>query len=256
MDFSLFSFNTLLGNGIKDLKLIFEKNKPDIICLQEMDTSEKSLLEITTLGYDLADYSNSFIKNSSIYGVATYYNSSQFKFISSQVISLPSGFFDYLVYVLKIFKSGKKTRTVLKTEFKHIKTNSHLYIVNIHLTPWATNNTRLKHLKKTLDEIGSNNKSPIIVSGDFNYPYGRKKLEECMSLYRFKEATNTILSTVFKLQTVTLIERFISLFQNFLYRNGAKLDYMFYKNCSVVSSKTLHAKHSDHLPIISYFKFI
>jgi len=94
MDFTVLSYNTLFGNGQNGLKIIFEKYHPDIVCLQEVNTSESSLQEITKLGYTLADYSNAFIKFNQIYGVATFFNSETFNITSSNSISLPTGFFD------------------------------------------------------------------------------------------------------------------------------------------------------------------
>lgn len=256
MDFSVLTYNTLFGNGQNALKKIFEKNKPDIVCLQEVDTAESSLQEIVKLGYTLADYSNAFIKSSQIYGVATFYNPSTFNVTFSNCISLPTGFFDILAYVVRIFKLGRKTRTVLESQFLHIKTGNKIVITNVHFSPYGTNSIRLKQLRKTIKEIASYDNKPTVIAGDFNYAYGRKKLEECMYEFGFKEATNTILSTVQgKISGQNFIEKLGSYIISKLFRDKWKMDYMFYKNCSVISSETLHSTFSDHLPILTYFKF-
>jgi len=256
MDFTVLSYNTLFGNGQNGLKIIFEKYHPDIVCLQEVNTSESSLQEITKLGYTLADYSNAFIKFNQIYGVATFFNSETFNITSSNSISLPTGFFDVLAYVIRIFKLGRKTRTVLETQFVHNKTGDKVVIANVHFSPFGTNNIRLKQLRKTIKEIGSYDNKPTIIAGDFNYAYGRKKLEECMHEFNFKEATNTILSTVQgKIIGQNFIEKLGSYIINKLFRDKWKMDYMFYKNCSVISSETLRSTFSDHLPILSRFEF-
>jgi len=256
MDFSVLTYNTLFGNGQNALKKIFEKYKPDIVCLQEINTSKSSLKEVEKLGYTLADYSNAFIKFNQIYGVATFYNPHIFKVTFSNSISLPTGFFDILVYIVRIFKLGKKTRTVLESQFLHNKTENKVIITNVHFSPFGTNNIRLKQLRKTIKEIASYDNKPTIIAGDFNYAYGRKKLEECMYEFGFKEATNTIFSTVQgKISGQNFIEKLGSYIINKLFRDKWKMDYMFYKNCSVISSETLHSTFSDHLPILSRFKF-
>jgi len=256
MDFSVFTYNTLFGNGQNALKKIYEKHKPDIVCLQEINTSKTSLHEIEKLGYTLADYSNAFIKFNEIYGVATFYNSATVSVTSSNSISLPTGIFDVIAYVIRVFKLGKKTRTVLESQFLHIKSGNKIIIANVHFSPFGTNGIRLKQLRKTIKEIASYDNKPTIIAGDFNYPYGRKKLEECIHEFDFKEATNSIFSTVQgKIFANTFIEKCSAFIIRKLFGNQCKLDYIFYKNCSLVSSKTLNSTFSDHLPILSYFKF-
>lgn len=256
MDFSVLTYNTLFGNGQNALKKIFENHKPDIVCLQEINTSKASLDEVEKLGYKLADYSNAFIKFNRIFGVATFYNTDSFEVTCSNSISLPTGFFDVLAYVLLIFKLGRKTRTVLETQFLHNKSAKKIVIANVHFSPFGTNNIRLKQLRKTIKEIATYDNKPTIIAGDFNYPYGRKKLEECMHEFNFKEATNSIYSTVQgKLSAHNIIEKLGVFIINKIFGDKWKLDYMFYKNCSVVSSVTLQSTFSDHLPILSYFKF-
>lgn len=256
MDFSVLTYNTLFGNGQNALKKIFENYKPDIVCLQEINTSKTSLEEVEKLGYKLADYSNAFIKFSRIFGVATFYNASSFELTCSNSISLPTGFFDVLAYILLIFRLGRKTRTVLESQFLHIKTGKKIVIANVHFSPFGTNSIRLKQLRKTIKEISTYDNKPTIIAGDFNYPYGRKKLEECMHEFNFKEATSSIFSTVQgKLFALNIVEKFGAFLINKIFGDRWKLDYMFFKNCSVVSSKTLQSTFSDHLPILSYFKF-
>jgi len=256
MDFSVFTYNTLFGNGQNALKKIYEKHRPDIVCLQEINTSPSSLQEIEKLGYTLADYSNAFIKFNKIFGVATFYNPATVKATSSNSISLPTGFFDVLAYIIRIFKLGRKTRTVLESQFLHLKSGNKIVIANVHFSPFGTNGIRLKQLKKTIKEISSYDDKPTIIAGDFNFTYGRKRLEECIREFNFKEATNTILSTVQgKISGQNFIEKFGSYIINKLFRDKWKMDYMFYKNCSVISSETLNSTFSDHLPILSHFKF-
>lgn len=80
MDFSLLTYNTLYGDAVVGLKKICDSQHPDIICLQEIATTNQTFGKIEQLGYKLADYSNAFIKFGRIYGVATFYNPEKFSF--------------------------------------------------------------------------------------------------------------------------------------------------------------------------------
>ena len=108
MDFSLLTYNTLLNDAVSGLKTICSSQRPDFICLQEIDTTTSTFQKVERLGYKLADYSNAFIKYGHIYGVATFYNPHKFEFRASKVILLPKGLLEMVGYLLRIFKTGKK----------------------------------------------------------------------------------------------------------------------------------------------------
>jgi len=255
MEFSLLTYNTLLNDGQEGLKKIFNIHKPDFICLQEIDTSDKTLNNIEKLGYRLADYSNAFIKFGHVYGVATFFNEERFACIDSKIISLPKGFLEIVSYVLRVFRSGKKTRTVLKTEFVVKNDFLKIEIYNIHLSAHGTNGIRIKQLRKTLSDINLNSTQPMILVGDFNYAYGRRKLEEIMGGFGFNEATNTISYTSDgKLIHYTFVEKIFAQIRNKLFHNRLKLDYVFCKNCKAISSKTIDVPFSDHFPVFTKFK--
>lgn len=256
MDFSLLTYNTLLNDAVVGLKKICDLHHPDIICLQEIDTTEKTLKKIEGLGYKLAEYSNAFIKFGQIFGVATFYNPEKFKFKKSKVIFLPKGVIEIVTYFLRIFQTGLKPRTVLKTDFISKETGAGLTVYNIHLSAHGTNHIRLKQIKTTLDDVDLNETDqPTILTGDFNYPIGRKKLESLLSTYSFKEATNKIFFTMEgALWHYTFIEKlFASVFFKFM-RHRLKLDYVFYKNCISKSAKKIDVQYSDHYPVFAQFK--
>ncbi len=256
MEFSVLTYNTLFGKGKNSLQKIITEHKPDIICLQEIATSRKSLKEVEALGYKLADYSNSFIKSGSIYGVATFYNPDKFQHKSSNSVILPFGIFDMVAHVIRILKMGRSKRSTLISNFRIIASNKTITTYNIHLTCFGANSIRLKQLHKTMTGIDMNIKNPTVLVGDFNYPYHRKKLEKLMSSYGFKEASNTIYSTMHHgFYPNNFAERFVNRLFIKVFNNLLKLDYVFYKNCRVISSQTLNIRFSDHLPIISRFSF-
>ena len=255
MQFSVLTYNTLLSDAQRGLSAIFKKYVPDIVCLQEMDTDEKNITQVEKLGYTLADYSNGFIKFGTVYGVATFIRINAGKCINSKSITLPRGLGEAIAFILRIFKTKKKDRTVLKTEFLLDNSKHKVVVYNIHLSAHGANGIRIKQLEKTLSDIHKYNNVPTILVGDFNYPFGRKKLEELMQLNGFSEATNSIVFTSDgKLLYYTFIEKILMKALQFFIGKENKLDYIFYKNCKVISTVKIDASYSDHFPIISKFE--
>ena len=255
MQFTLLTYNTLLSDAQRGLRAIFQTYKPDIACLQEIDTNEYNLQQIENNEYHLADYSNGFIKFGKVYGVATFFSPKTISFSSSKSINLPRGYLEILSYVLRIFRTKKKDRTVLRTRFSFKQNEKKVIIYNIHLSAHGTNGIRLKQLKKTLADIAKENGFPTILVGDFNYPYGRKKLEELMHENGFLEATNHIQFTSDgKLLHYSFFEKILAKILQSMFGKNHKLDYMFYKNCVPLSTVKIDVPYSDHFPIITKFE--
>jgi len=255
MQFSLLTYNTLLNDAQKGLSPIFKKYSPDLVCLQEIDTNERNIEKIEKLGYDLADYSNGFIKFGTVYGVATFIKLKVGKCVDSKSITLPRGIGEVIAYILRVFKTKKKDRTVLKTEFVLGSENLKVLIYNIHLSAHGANGIRIKQLERTLGDIQKISNIPTIIVGDFNYPFGRKKLEEVMTAHGFSEATNTIFFTTDgKLLYYTFIEKILMKIFQFFVGKESKLDYIFYKNCASISTIRIDAPLSDHFPLLAKFE--
>lgn len=254
MQFTLLTYNTLLNDAQKELRDIFALHKPDIVCLQEVDTSPENIESIEKLGYLLADYSNGFIKFGKVFGVATFYKKTRFTFFSSKSITLPRGIGEAIAFILRVFKTQKKDRTVLKTVFKTIEGDP-LVVYNIHLSAHGTNGIRIKQLEKTLRDIDIDTKKPTILVGDFNYPYGRKKLEELMQVNGFAEATAAIpFTSDGKLIHYAFLEKILMRIIQLIFGKLYKLDYCFFKNCNVITASKINAYYSDHFPIIARFE--
>lgn len=255
MQFSVLTYNTLLYDAQRGLSAIFKKYVPDIVCLQEMDTNEKNIEQIEKLDYRLADYSNGFIKFGTVYGVATFIRAKSGRCVHSKSITLPRGIGEAISYILRVFKTQKKDRTVLKTEFVLGNEKQKVIVYNIHLSAHGTNGIRIKQLERTLSDIKKSNGAPTVLVGDFNYPFGRKKLEELMELNGFSEATNAIgYTTDGKLLYYTFIEKLLMKALQFFIGKESKLDYIFFKNCKVVSTVRIDATYSDHFPILAKFE--
>ncbi len=267
MVFSVFTYNVLFNQGYVELEHILCKVKADILCLQEIETNEFNLKKLELSGYKLADYSNSFIRLGKIYGVATFYNPQSFHHVKSSFISLPQSFYELF---LSLIRGVNKPRTVLRTDFIHKLDNKKITTYNVHLTPTGANGARIKQLKETLSDLTIALKHPVVIAGDFNYPFGRRKLEEVTRKYHFKEATSNLRYTYslskkeneldYKhfnfLQKVLITVTNSRIFKKLL-SGRYKLDYIFYRGVKLVKTERIDiVALSDHYPIISYFNFV
>ena len=220
-----------------------------------MDTDEKNIAHIEKMHYNLADFTNGFIKFGTVYGVATFIRAEAGKCINSKSITLPLGFAEAIAFLLRVFRTQKKDRTILKTEFVLHNSKQKIAVYNIHLSSHGTNGIRIKQLEKTLSDIKRLNNTPTIIVGDFNYPYGRKKLEELMQLNGFSEATDSIgYTTDGKLLHYAFLEKLAMKLFQFIIGKENKLDYIFYKNCKAISTVRIDAAYSDHFPILAQFE--
>jgi len=261
MKFSLLTYNVLYNNALARLSPILKKYKPDILCLQEVDTNEKNLKSLERDCYQLADFSNSFIKFGKIYGVATYYNTNSFTFLESDNLNLPRSYLEIALLIFHLLKGGNKPRTVLQTDFLCKLVNKSLSIFNIHLSLYGANSIRNKQLEKTLkDDLTFGKKDPLIITGDFNYfPYRRKKLENIMKECGLAEATCNLNYTIRysfdgKAERYNFIQKLGARFIRKFLDGKLKVDYTFYRNLKLTKAERIDVRFSDHYPIIAYFK--
>lgn len=238
MNISLLTYNVLYSRALTNFHKLLAQCRPDIVCLQEIETDNGELLAIEKNGFKLADFSNSFIKFGKVYGLATFYNPDKLNLLESSSLSLPRSYYEFL---LAILRGGNKARTVLKTEFTVKGSQKKISTYNLHLSPMGTNGIRSKQIKTTLGDIHISNKNPVIITGDFNYPYQRKQFEEIIEHYGLKEATNNIHST--------FEGKFLRIFPV-----KFKLDYILYKNINLIKTEKVLSRDSDHFPIISEFE--
>ncbi|OGK15339.1 hypothetical protein A2774_03335 [Candidatus Roizmanbacteria bacterium RIFCSPHIGHO2_01_FULL_39_12c] len=258
MAFSLLTYNVLYNKAFLQIEKILNKFKPDIICLQEVETSGKNLGRLEKFGYKLADFSNSFITFGKIYGIATYFKPDKLKLIKSQSFYLPKSIYEMIITLKKILKGGSKPRTILRTHF--LRNKKHVSIYNLHLSLQGINRTRAKQLKIILEQSLESNDRPVIIIGDFNYlPYRRRGLENLMKNYGFKEATKKIYYTVRfperKFAKYTLFQELILKMIRRIFTKKVKIDYIFYKNLKLLNTKRINVEYSDHYPVISSFQF-
>lgn len=233
MDFSVMTFNMDFNKGLKRLPALIGKHKPDILCLQEINTSPENLAHVQALGFDLCDYANSRVKWNDIFGVATFTSRKDFRLIRTDSINLPSGFVEVVEFVLN---GGRRQRTVLKTVFEI--EGKKLNIINIHLSPYAMNRLRDKQMHETFQNVNGVNEATVML-GDFNYPYNRSNFEEIFKQYGFTESTTHIFAT-FRSNIPFVPITF-------------KLDYVLYRKIQHINTERVEGKYSDHKPILSIF---
>ena len=259
MTFSLLTYNVLFNKAFGKLEKIIFKYKPDILCFQEVDTSEENLAMMAKFGYKLADYSNSFIKFGRIYGIATYFNAKKLKLVKTDSFNLSKSVYETLSTLVRILKGGNNPRTILRTDFLLAKTHKTAAIYNIHLSISGINRTRTKQLEIILNHGLEDQKLPLIITGDFNYfPYRRKKLENLMTQYGFREATNKINYTVRypdrKFAKYSFVDELAAKILRKYFNGRLKVDYTFFKNLELTKTERIEEEFSDHYPIISTFE--
>jgi len=238
MKLSVLTYNILFNQARTILKELVDRYKPDIICLQEVETTDSNLSKLNIENYKFADFSNSFIQFNRVFGLVTFYNEQTLAYIDSKNFSLSRSFMETLLFILR---GPKNYRSVLKTEFQIKNNQKKIISYNIHLTAFGSNGARNKQIKETFSDLDINSCEPTIITGDFNYPYGRKKFEKLIQKFDLKEATNELF--------FTQESRILGLFPIKL-----KLDYILYKNITSLDTIRIAKRNSDHYPILSVFE--
>ncbi len=244
-----------------EIESILTTHKPDIICLQEIDTDEKNIKKLERLNYRLADYANTFIKFGSIYGNATFYNAEVFSMIDTLTVPIPRSIYELFLAIMRTLRGGNEPRTILESHFVHKQSRQKVTVFNIHLSLVESNGARHKQIKEILDSIKANPRLPIIIAGDFNYfPYRRRVLERFMQQYDLTEATTSIDYTIAyrtdgKKEQYNFIQRLATKFIKRFYQGQLKVDYVFFKNLQLRKAQRINVNYSDHLPIITGFTF-
>jgi len=257
MNFSLLTYNTLFNKAYEKIETIIKQQNPDIICLQEVLTSDINLSKLVKFGYKLADYSNSFIQFGHVYGVATFYNPSKFELVYSDSLKMSSNLTEFLFTIPQLILGINKPKSILRTDFIYRSSKKKIIVCNAHLIVIASNSLRINHIEKALNSINITKKTPLIIGGDFNYlPYQRKKLENAMKKYNLVEATKNIRQTFSpkgKKEDVSFLQGFLMRKINHFFGNQMKNDYVFYRSFKKQKTERLNFHFSDHFPILSDF---
>lgn len=236
--FSTLTYNVCLNKALSDVPLIIKEYSPDIICLQEVAIGKKSTYVNLFPGYSLGATSNSFYRIGSTYGLATFYKNDVFYQTGSRSIVLPKTYYE--IFLTAFTRKGP--RTTLSTDLVFKDTDTALSVSNVHLTALvATNRARNKQLYETLEEIDMDPKSPVIVLGDFNYPFRKKGLEKIIREHSLTEATSNLTYTYMQFMKIM--------------KNKMKFDFVLYRSLKLKETILLeNYRKSDHYPVISYFE--
>ena len=239
--FSVLTYNVKFNSALPDVTKIISTHAPDVICLQEVMIGKKQSYRELFPGYNLAATSGSFYRIGKTYGQATFYKKDTFFQVGSRSVFLPKTYYEI---ALTLF-TRKGPRTALLTDLVFRSNLQPISICNLHLTALvATNQARNKQLKEAFDELDLATDSeidPVVILGDFNYPFRKKGLEKIMTAYGLKEATDNILYT----QTSFMK----------MWKNKLKFDFVLYHALTHTETKLLNEfTTSDHYPILSSFQ--
>ncbi|MFO0703436.1 MAG: endonuclease/exonuclease/phosphatase family protein [Patescibacteria group bacterium] len=237
-NFSVITYNVRFNHALCDVPQIIKDHSPDVICLQEVALGKKHSYRELFPGYTLAATSNSFYRIGKTYGQANFYKTEKFYQVGSRGIYLPKTYYEVLLTTF----TRKGPRTALCTDLIFRDTFKTVSICNLHLTALvATNSARNKQLSEALDELDFMPDEPVVVLGDFNYPFRKRGLEKVMVEYGLSEATSNLT------YTYTPLMKFI--------KERLKFDFVLYRCLQKAQSTLLDDyKKSDHYPVLTTFE--
>ena len=232
------NWNAQKGNDpqfINDLKLLLEREKPDIVFLQE---ARADLFKPEQMGgYFAESWSYPWPGGKSV-GVLTLS-----RVPATRIEPVPTQYREFDVTAPKVS---------LVTEYP-LPNGENLLALNVHLLNfevWSLN--KVKHQLEDLKTIMSNHDGPIIMAGDFN-TWNQKRLELVKEITRDVKLTEV---TDFPDGRTTGDTR--SKFWNEVLgvERGLPLDRVFFSGFHPTAARVLKYDTSDHRPILVKLKLI
>lgn len=212
------SYNLRKDRASNELLTITERFEPDVLCLQEADTS----LLPTVLGtLRLAD---STVRNR--LGLALYYRHDRFAAIDTQAFELKKSLHD------RVLKPAHER--LIGTRMRDLVADRELVIASFHAAPLTALNSLRRHqiaaAHEQLRALGPG--LPTLMVGDYNYPIFQNSLNERMlsSGYNLTGSDSRTYSRY----------KFFRGYYDLATSTGLDVD----------SVKTLPRGTSDHLPIL------
>jgi endonuclease/exonuclease/phosphatase family metal-dependent hydrolase len=222
---SVLSYNVHFGKRLeKIIYWLLQKQTYDIICFQEFP---KHAIQTFLRAFSTATYGYRFapflLRRGKTYGELTVFRKSKLNLIRSTTVFLGINRGE------RVMLRARIPRTSLITVFKF--KNKIITVVNIHLVNVAFNALRYKQITKIVDKLNLHITSSVLV-GDFNLPslFGRKKLFALMDKNGYSMQKKR-LST----------HHFVGI--------KHQMDYIFWKECSVLNLSVERVKFSDHYPV-------
>lgn len=167
----LLSYNLNYHAAYPELQRPTQLHAPDILCLQECSTDN--------LASDLAGLTLAAKTTTGTLGLAIYCDSRRFLIQRSMSIPvLPSQFEKIRV---------EARERLLIVELFDVFTQQALFVASFHATHLiATNRLRRLQLTAALKVLNTlHNGSPVILAGDFNYPFFHHKLKRTAQKYNY-----------------------------------------------------------------------
>lgn len=212
------SYNLRKHRAIGELAGIEERHEPDVLCLQEADTS--------ALPEHLHGLRLAHVTRANRLGLALYYRGSMFRAVESRAISLKKSLHDH---VLK-----PAHERMLGVRLHDIDRGSDVLVASFHAAPLTALNSLRRHQIRaalaSLDELGPG--LPRLMVGDYNYPVFKEALGQ-----KVRERGYEL--TLSDARTYTRY-RFFRGHYDFATSVGFRIDRV----------KTLPQGVSDHLPIL------
>ncbi|MEO7123709.1 MAG: endonuclease/exonuclease/phosphatase family protein [Lacisediminihabitans sp.] len=212
------SYNLRKDRARSELLAITERFEPDVLCLQEADTSS---LPAKLGSLSLAD---STLRNR--LGLALYYREDRFTAVATQSFELKKSLHD------RVLRPAHER--LIGTRMRDLVANRELVIASFHAAPLtALNSLRRQQISAAHEQLRALGPGlPTLMVGDYNYPIFQNRLNERMlhSGYNL---------TVSDSRTYTRYKFFRGYF-DLATSTGLDVD----------SVKTLPRGTSDHLPIL------
>lgn len=164
---NIISYNLKYNRAFNELSGLVKDYQADVLCVQECD-SQKMPDNLGHLG--LADKT----KNNRL-GLAIYFNPDRFSVLKNESFALKRAFHDRLL--------APADERLLVTKLYDKLSGQDILIGSFHATPLtALNHIRRKQIKAAHEKLLSlsDNNSPVIMVGDYNYPVFRRGLRICI----------------------------------------------------------------------------
>ena len=219
----ILSYNLRNHRAIHEVHGLAVEYDPDMICLQEADTSQ---LPETVGELRLADAT----KNNRL-GLAIYFRDDRFKLRTSRTYRLQKSLHDRTL--------SPAHERLLAAAFTDRKHEQPLIVGSFHASPLTTLNLmRRRQISASLGKLRALGKSPTVLIGDFNYPWFSRKLGERMlkSGYLLSKGSS---------RTYTRYKVFRGYY-----------DFAMTRDLRIEGLQTLPQGASDHMPVLLTAEFL
>lgn len=212
------SYNLRKHRAAGELAGLIGQHHPDVVCLQEADTSD---IPEEIGGLRLADATS---RNR--LGLAVYYRENTFRLIEARSLSLKKSLHD------RVLKPAEER--MLGVRLHDIDHNRELIVASFHAAPLtALNSLRRHQIGAALSELSALGADlPILMVGDYNYPVFKENLGQKVRAQGYE-------LTLSDMRTYTRYKFF-----------RGHYDFATSVSFSIETVRTLPQGQSDHLPIL------